>query len=138
MNLLRTMRPIKWRALSALLFVFSAPAIAQTKAPDAAAKATAEQRTARAFEAARANPLDLRAFLVAMPKGADLHNHIYGAVYAETWIRDGAEDRLCVNLTKLSFFKSQAMSDSIPPNLYAEKATFEPRKLSKTNIYMTL
>ncbi|MFZ0643917.1 MAG: hypothetical protein WAM25_12195, partial [Candidatus Acidiferrales bacterium] len=115
MNLLRTMRPIKWRALSALLFVFSAPAIAQTKAPDAAAKATAEQRTARAFEAARANPLDLRAFLVAMPKGADLHNHIYGAVYAETWIRDGAEDRLCVNLTKLSFFKSQAMSDSIPP-----------------------
>jgi adenosine deaminase len=117
MNLLRTGRSIKWRALLAVLFVFSAPTLAQTKAPGAvaAATATAEQRTARAFEAARANPLELRAFLVAMPKGADLHNHLYGAVYAETWIRDGADDNLCVNLAKLAFFKSPAMTDSIPP-----------------------
>ena len=116
MNLLQTTRRINWRALLALLFVFSASAFTQTTAPaPAASKATAEQRTARAFEAARANPLELRAFLVAMPKGADLHNHIYGAIYAETWIRDGAEDHLCVNLAKLAFFKSQAMTDSVPP-----------------------
>ena len=116
MNLLRTMRPIKWRALLGLVLVFSTPAFTQTSASRSAAKnATAEQLTAHAFVAARANPLELRAFLVAMPKGADLHNHLYGAVYAETWIRDGAEDRLCVNLAKLSFFKSQAMTDSIPP-----------------------
>ena len=31
--------------------------------------ATAEQRTARALESAKANPLDLHAFLVRMPKG---------------------------------------------------------------------
>ncbi|MFZ1976197.1 MAG: hypothetical protein WAU89_25365 [Candidatus Acidiferrales bacterium] len=116
MNLLRTMRPINWRALLVLLSVCSTAAFTQTNnARSAARSASGEERAARAYETARANPLELRAFLVAMPKGADLHNHIYGAVYAETWIRDGAEDRLCVNLAKLSFFKSQAMTDSIPP-----------------------
>ena len=65
--------------------------------------ANPEQRTARAFEAARANPLDLRAFLVRMPKGADLHNHLSGAVYSESWIRAAREDGLCVDLATLSF-----------------------------------
>ena len=64
---------------------------------------TAEQRTARAMDAAKANPLSLRAFLVAMPKGGDLHVHLSGAVYAESWIRAGAEDKLCVNIATLSF-----------------------------------
>ena len=64
---------------------------------------TAEERTARAFDVSRADPLDLRAFLVGMPKGGDLHVHLSGAVYAESWIRAGAEDRLCVNTAALSF-----------------------------------
>jgi adenosine deaminase len=116
MNLLPALRPVQWQALLALLFVFSNPAFSQTNAPvSAPKKTTSEQRATRAFEAARANPLELRAFLVRMPKGADLHNHLYGAIYAETWIRDGAEDNLCVDLAKLSFFKTQAMTFSIPP-----------------------
>jgi adenosine deaminase len=78
-------------------------------------KPAPEQRAARAFEAARTNPLELRAFLFYMPKGGDLHNHLAGAVYAESWIRAGAEDNLCVDLATLSFFKMQAMTDSIPP-----------------------
>ena len=45
-----------------------------------AARATPEQRAARALEAARANPLELRAFLVRMPKGADLHYHLSGGI----------------------------------------------------------
>jgi len=40
-----------------------------------------------------------------MPKGADLHYHLTGGVYAETWIRDAAEDHLCVSVSKLSFEK---------------------------------
>ena len=32
----------------------------------------------------RADPLALHDFLKRMPKGADLHNHLDGAVYAET------------------------------------------------------
>ena len=76
------------------LGLLSAPAFAQ--APKTAS-ATPEERTARALEVARANPLDLHAFLVDMPKGTDLHNHLGGAVYAESWIRVAAEDGLCVD-----------------------------------------
>ena len=71
---------------------------------------TPEQRAARAFAAARENPLALREFLVRMPKGADLHSHLSGAVYAESWIRAAAEDQLCVTLATLSFSKPAAES----------------------------
>jgi adenosine deaminase len=87
-----------------LLLFSSAPAVAQGRT----AKASTERRTARAFAAARANPLELYAFLYRMPKGADLHNHLSGAVYAESWIRAGAEDHLCVTLATLSFAKPEA------------------------------
>jgi adenosine deaminase len=61
----------------------------------------------RAYAAAqKQGPLALHAFLLAMPKGADLHVHITGAVYAETWLREAAEDGLCVDLSSLSFDKS--------------------------------
>jgi adenosine deaminase len=116
MNSVRALALVKLRWVLALLFVFSTAAFTQNNAPvSAPKKTTSEQRTSHAFEAARANLPDLRAFLVRMPKGADLHNHLYGAIYAETWIRDGAEDHLCVDLAKLSFFKAQAMTTSIPP-----------------------
>jgi len=84
---------------------------------NAPATATPEQRAERAFQAARANPLDLRNFLVRMPKGADLHNHLSGAIYAETWIRDAAEDGLCVDLGSYSFARpvmAARSSDSQP------------------------
>ncbi len=51
------------------------------------------------------NPLALRAWLLKMPKGADLHMHLSGAVYAETFIRDAAEDNLCVDTAKLAFVR---------------------------------
>jgi adenosine deaminase len=68
-----------------------------------------EAKASRAFEQARkAGPLTLRAFLFDMPKGADLHSHLSGAVYAESWIRAAGEDGLCVNESKLSFEKAPA------------------------------
>lgn len=42
-------------------------------------------------------PPYLTAFLEAMPKGADLHIHLSGAIYAETYINWAAEDQRCVN-----------------------------------------
>ena len=78
------------------------------QAPDHSTQAGAEHRTERALEAAKRNPLDLRAFLVGMPKGGDLHMHLEGAVYAETWVREGAEDRLCVDMASLSFAQPAA------------------------------
>jgi adenosine deaminase len=81
---------------------------AQTAAKKTAGtQGTPEQRAGRAYEAARANPLDLEAFLVRMPKGSDLHYHFPGGIYAETWIRDAAEDGLCVDLASHAFVSPQ-------------------------------
>src|SRR6202035_6060038 len=73
----------------------------------AATAGTAEQRAARVYEAARANPLDLEAFLRRMPKGADLHYHEFGGIYAESWIREGAEDGLCIDLARHAFVTAE-------------------------------
>jgi len=74
-----------------------------------------EQRTIRAFNLTKQSPLQLNAFLVRMPKGADLHMHLSGAVYAETFIKDAAADLLCVNTTTLSFAKNVGTTRSLPP-----------------------
>jgi len=47
------------------------------------------------FNAARGDTTALLALLRAMPKGADLHNHISGAVRAESWAQWAAADGLC-------------------------------------------
>jgi adenosine deaminase len=66
----------------------------------------AEARATRAYQAAvQAGPPALRAFLDQFPKGADLHIHLSGAIYAETFIRDAGEDGLCVDPAALSFAK---------------------------------
>ena len=63
-----------------------------------------EQQTAAEMEQARtAGPLALQAFLAEMPKGGDLHNHLAGAVYAETWLRDAATDHICIDPQALAF-----------------------------------
>lgn len=97
-----------------LAMVPVAIASAQTK-KSAGKKASAEERAAKAFESAKGNPLDLRAFLVRMPKGADLHVHLTGAVYAESWIRAADEDGLCVELATHTLVRAQAMTRSMPP-----------------------
>src|SRR5580698_941330 len=103
-------------AILALLLLAPASAIPQKSAATSpASAATAENRTARALDLARTDPLNLYAFLFRMPKGADLHNHLTGAVYAESWIRAAAEDNLCVDLATHSFFQSRAMTDSLTP-----------------------
>src|SRR6266853_3816417 len=100
----------------ALVLLCSPSVYAQTATKSPAAEpATPEQRAARAFEAARTNPLDLRAFLVRMPKGADLHYHLAGGIYAESWIRAAVEDGLCVDVSSHSFAKPEALIRSTPP-----------------------
>ncbi len=55
-----------------------------------------EARTAAYLDRIADSPPRLRVFLAAMPKGADLHNHGGGAIYAEDYLRWAAEDGLCV------------------------------------------
>ena len=69
----------------------------------------------REFNRIRSSPLELRAFLERMPKGADLHLHINGAVYAESFIEQAAEDNLCVELATLSVIPTAGTTRSIPP-----------------------
>jgi adenosine deaminase len=64
-----------------------------------------EARASKQLDAARANTEELYAFLYRMPKGADLHNHLSGAVYAESFIRAAGEDHLCVDPVALAFIK---------------------------------
>jgi adenosine deaminase len=69
-------------------------------------KLSPEQKTARYFESIRNHPLLLHAFLQQMPKGADLHNHLSGAVYAESFIKFAAQDGLCVDRNALALAQS--------------------------------
>ena len=62
-----------------------------------------ELKASKAFDAARkrGSP-ELYAFLREMPKGADLHMHLSGAVYAETFIADAVKLGMCVTSVSVS------------------------------------
>jgi hypothetical protein len=77
-------------------------ALALLTLPLAAQKTSSEQRTARYLDSVRHQPSLLMAFLKQMPKGGDLHNHLYGAVYAESFIQWAAQDGLCVERTSMT------------------------------------
>src|SRR5579875_1111813 len=81
----------------------------------AVAASPAEARAAHAFEEARKQgPPSLHAFLYRMPKGADLHMHLTGAVYAETWIREAGEDGDCVSQAKMAIDDQHHVPDCAP------------------------
>jgi len=102
----------------AVLFITAASATAAENEPEK--QASAAERTAQELELARTNPLALHDFLKRMPKGADPHNHLDGAVYAETFIRVGAEDELCVDTTAKAFSKSQPTEAGSEPQPVCE------------------
>jgi adenosine deaminase len=62
----------------------------------AATSATPEQKTAAHLTAIEGNAAELTAFLTQMPKGGDLHNHLSGAVYAETYLGWAAKAKDCI------------------------------------------
>jgi len=97
-------------AIAALLALLSAPY------PAAAEQQIkgGEARAAKALDAIRDDPLALYVFLKRMPKGADLHNHLDGAVYAETFIRVGGEDGRCVDPVAKAFTRLDPESDDAP------------------------
>jgi adenosine deaminase len=101
------------RFLRSIIILLPLLTVAQAQTP---AATPSEQRATRAFNDAKsAGSPSLHAFLSRMPKGADLHMHLSGAVYAETFIAEAAADHLCVDPATLSFFKTEAMTRSIPP-----------------------
>jgi adenosine deaminase len=74
-----------------------------------------ELRSAKAFDSYKSRgPAALYSFLADFPKGADLHVHLSGAVYAETFIRDAGEDGLCVDTVALKLAKPPCTGNAIP------------------------
>jgi adenosine deaminase len=61
--------------------------------------------TALAQPALVSDRVILRQVLQAMPKGGDLHNHLSGSVYAESYLRFADVDGLCVDSVKLTITK---------------------------------
>jgi adenosine deaminase len=84
--------------LACLAGCATAPETARGPAPTASAATGPEARTAAYFAGLGAQSPERLAFLRAMPKGGDLHNHLSGAIYAENWLRWAAEDGLCADL----------------------------------------
>jgi len=65
-----------------------------------AAERTAQSREgqiAEYFDSIRQDPNLLVVFLLEMPKGGDLHNHLSGAIYAESMIQWAKEQAECVD-----------------------------------------
>lgn len=91
---------------------------------------TPEAQTERYFESIRKDPNLLVAFLVEMPKGGDLHNHLSGAIYAETLIEWAQDERECVDPKTLYLTPSLKLSTGDPycpaPTVLAETALANP------------
>lgn len=64
----------------------------------APSRAEAEQATAHYLASIQQQPLLLLAFLRDLPKGADLHNHLSGAISAETFLGWAVRDGRCLDL----------------------------------------
>src|SRR5215467_12997406 len=65
--------------------------------------ASPEKKAARYFESVRNQPSLLMDFLKQMPKGGDLHNHLSGAVYAESFVKWAVQSGLCIDRATSSF-----------------------------------
>src|SRR5260221_7195563 len=72
----------------------------------------------------------LREVLYAMPKGGDLHNHLSGTVYAETYLEFAKRDGLCVDTQRLAVVECPATTvDTIVP---------AARTATDSNLYSTM
>ena len=92
----RSIVQLAYFALAAFAVAVQIPVFAQAS--------SGEARAARAYQAAAHDgPQGMRAFLDQFPKGADLHIHLSGAIYAESFIRDAGEDKLCIDPAELKF-----------------------------------
>ena len=91
---------------------------------------SSEARTEHYFENIRKDPNLLTAFLLEMPKGGDLHNHLSGAIYAETMIGWAKDERQCVDPKTLYLTPSLKLSTGDPycpaPTVLAETAFANP------------
>ena len=92
----------------------------------APSSASDENRTAAYFESIRKDPNLLLPFLREMPKGGDLHNHLSGAIYAESLIEWASDAKDCVDPKAMYIAAGPCAAPQVPvsdafanPALYA-------------------
>ncbi len=113
---------------AALLACLLGPAagLGQPAAAPRSSSSRAEERTARYFDSVKGDPVALRAFLRAMPKGGDLHTHLTGAIYAESFVSWAAEDALCVDSASLTILRDREPCDAAGGQRAAKEAHGDP------------
>lgn len=77
--------------------------------------ATDEDNAAALFDKVAASPPRLRVFLQQMPKGGDLHNHLWGQPYAEQFMGWGAEKGLCASRKTLAIVAGPCKAPETEP-----------------------
>lgn len=92
-------------AVTAILF-YAVTIVAQ--APGSTA------RTTQYFDSIRNSPAKLFAFLLQMPKGADLHSHLSGAIYAESYIQWAAAAGDCISTTTWAASLAPCTTGQVP------------------------
>ena len=91
------LRPVRRTVMICLgLLWFSLPAQAEPAAPDPGRRNDALLAAAR-FDRLAGQPARLRILMRDLPKGADLHNHLAGAVYAESYLAWAGSGGLCLD-----------------------------------------
>ncbi|WP_246719783.1 adenosine deaminase family protein [Methylocystis sp. H62] len=86
-------------------------------------RAAAERDTSAALEGLRGNGAALRSFLLEMPKGADLHNHLAGAVYAESALAWARAEGWCFDVKSKAALPPPCDAASKPPLAEALRST---------------
>jgi adenosine deaminase len=93
-----------------------------------------EMRAERTFDAAKKlGPPELYAFLKNMPKGAELHYHLGGGVYAETFLAEAVKQQLCVDPVAARFAQpapgGPPIKEPCPANTIAASEAVKDQKL---------
>ncbi|MCC6829206.1 MAG: adenosine deaminase [Novosphingobium sp.] len=89
-------------ALGAILLAALPGGAAAAQAQTASSPPADEAAVAALFDRVVDRPARLRVFLQAMPKGGDLHNHLWGQPYAEQFMAWGAQAGLCASRRALA------------------------------------
>ena len=97
-----------WTSYSRALNLYLMTILLCAFVPDTLAKSAAT-----GFAAAKNDPVKLRNFLLRMPKGGDLHNHLTGTIYAESYLGWAAEDGKCWDITQKAIVSGPCVGDMI-------------------------
>ena len=112
-------------ALVSLLAALPSTAGEPQAPPPGEARPSLDQGAARHLDRIRQDGAALRAFLSAFPKGADLHVHLTGAVYAESYIQWAPELPLCVDVLSFVYVNATAGTPVTCRNAASERPAAE-------------